>query len=179
MTTHARSLIALLKQKLGNPKLGAEVGVWRGHLSAALLGAFPELILWMVDPWETGGSHETMPKSIAEMRAAYREAMDLTAFASERRRVRTMTSEQATILLADRLLDFAFIDAEHTYECVRQDCGLWFPKVREGGLLCGHDYDGKGDRSGKFGVKRAVDEFVAVVGREVHVERGLIWWIEK
>ena len=39
----------------------------------------------------------------------------------------------------DRPIDLLFIDANHSYEFVRQDWELWSPKVREGGRIAMHD----------------------------------------
>lgn len=40
----------------------------------------------------------------------------------------------------DSSLDFVFIDANHKYESVKKDIAAWRPKVKPGGLICGHDY---------------------------------------
>ena len=37
-------------------------------------------------------------------------------------------------------LDAVFIDADHSYESVLSDIDAWYPKVRSGGVLSGHDY---------------------------------------
>jgi predicted O-methyltransferase YrrM len=55
----------------------------------------------------------------------------------------------------DQSLDFVFIDARHTYEAASEDLAAWWPKVRPGGLIAGHDY------TNSPGVRAAVDEFVA------------------
>ena len=39
-----------------------------------------------------------------------------------------------------RSLAGVFIDADHTYEAVRGDLTAWWPLVRPGGFLAGHDY---------------------------------------
>jgi hypothetical protein len=39
----------------------------------------------------------------------------------------------------DESLDFIFIDADHAYESVLNDLNAWYPKVKSGGLLAGHD----------------------------------------
>lgn len=39
----------------------------------------------------------------------------------------------------NQLIDFAFIDGDHTYDGVRQDVMMYGPLVREGGLLGFHD----------------------------------------
>ena len=56
----------------------------------------------------------------------------------------------------DESLDFVFIDAYHSYECVSRDIDAWRPKVKRGGLLAGHDYIHW--QSPEFGVVRAVNE---------------------
>ena len=59
-------------------------------------------------------------------------------------------------------VDLVFIDADHRYEAVKADIEYWLPKVRKGGVICGHDY-------GTFdGVKRATNEIfgpVNILGR--------------
>jgi len=67
-------------------------------------------------------------------------------------------SVEAARGFADRSLDFVFIDACHTYAAVRDDLAAWWPKVKPGGLIAGHDY------TNWPGVKVAVDEFVASQG---------------
>jgi predicted O-methyltransferase YrrM len=39
----------------------------------------------------------------------------------------------------DASCDFVFIDADHSYEAVLRDIDAWWPKVRPGGMLAGHD----------------------------------------
>jgi hypothetical protein len=58
---------------------------------------------------------------------------------------------------------------------VREDLRLWAPKICAGGVIGGHDYL-DGDRpSGKYGVKRAVDEFAGEYGFKVVVTREPDW----
>lgn len=40
----------------------------------------------------------------------------------------------------DNYFDFIYIDAEHTYESVKQDMESWFPKLKPNGLMAGHDF---------------------------------------
>jgi len=65
----------------------------------------------------------------------------------------------------DNYFDFVYIDADHTYEGISRDLVDWYPKVKMGGLFCGHDYyhrrvRAKNGQLIKFGVIEAVDEFV-------------------
>ena len=56
----------------------------------------------------------------------------------------------------DESLDFVYIDANHGYESVKEDIAMWWPKVKRGGMLSGHDYAVRPS----FGVVQAVNEFL-------------------
>jgi predicted O-methyltransferase YrrM len=36
--------------------------------------------------------------------------------------------------------DLVFIDGNHSYQCVKDDIHWYLPKVKQGGILCGHDF---------------------------------------
>jgi len=61
-------------------------------------------------------------------------------------------SAEAADKFEDKSLEFVFIDADHNYEFVKKDILAWLPKIKEGGVLAGHDY------LYFVGVKQAVDE---------------------
>lgn len=48
-------------------------------------------------------------------------------------------------------VDTIFIDAGHSYEAVVKDIAAWLPKMKNGGIMAGHDY------TAWIGVKEAVD----------------------
>ena len=50
------------------------------------------------------------------------------------------TSVRAARLFPDETVAFCFIDADHSYASVTADLRAWWPKVRAGGMLAGHDY---------------------------------------
>lgn len=51
-----------------------------------------------------------------------------------------MSSVEASKLYQDNSLDFVYIDAAHEYDFVKADIQAWYPKVKIGGILAGHDY---------------------------------------
>ena len=53
-----------------------------------------------------------------------------------------------------------------------EDLEAWFPKVKPGGILAGHDYADIDFGRTDFGVKSAVDEFFAARGIPVHCTDG-------
>ena len=49
-------------------------------------------------------------------------------------------------------VDFVFIDADHSLNAIRKDLKAWWPKVRVGGTMAGHDY-------AHPPVRQAIEEF--------------------
>ena len=109
-----------------------------------------------------------------EMYAAMAKAVDRTMFAESRRVLLVGDSVDVRAVLGGGH-DFVFIDADHSYEAVYRDLGSYYPKVRKGGLCCGHDYGGRRQP----GVKMAVDDFARLRGIEVNVAPEKIWWFTK
>lgn len=65
----------------------------------------------------------------------------------------------------DESFDFIFIDADHEYESVLADLEAWFPKLKPGGIIGGHDW------SNEFpGVERAVREFFGELADETVIQ---------
>jgi len=83
--------------------------------------------------------------------------------------VRHMMSEEAASLEKDGSLSLVFIDADHTYEGCKKDIELWWPKLKKGGIMLGHDYGPLYE-----GVVRAVTERF---GENIEVSNGdyAIW----
>jgi hypothetical protein len=159
-------------------RFGAEVGVSDGYTSDVLLQEFTRLRLWLVDPWQPAvpaGSAGFDAAGLGHLRQA---ALWWTSHAEQRRFELRMHSQQAAALFPDGSLDFTYIDADHRYDAVRADLHAWWPKVRAGGLLCGHDYGVYGDATGEWGVRRAVDEFVSGIGRKLLLGADGTWCVE-
>jgi len=36
--------------------------------------------------------------------------------------------------------DFIFIDGDHSYDSCKEDINMWLPKIKQGGIIAGHDY---------------------------------------
>lgn len=181
MKRHSQALIRVLRRELKHPRNGAEVGVWKGENSVALMEAFKRLKLIGVDIWAP------LPPTIRhwkrhnmgdqlEFRSVHEEAATVTEPYRHRCTLIHAPSSLAARLVQPASLDFVFIDACHEFGYVMNDIRNWWPKVRIGGIICGHDYGGAGDRIGLFGVRRAVNRFL---GGEPLVARGRVWWHRK
>ena len=170
---------SLLREIYAIPKVGVEIGVHKGRLSCRLLAANGAMFLHMVDPWaDSGGTYKETDDYIARYTQeqhddAMRKALEAVKPFEGRYQIHRMTSAQAAPSFDDESLDFVFIDGDHSYEGCALDIKLWWPKLKDGGLLSGHDYvDEK-----NYGVQRAVNEFVG--DRELRLGLNNTWYITK
>ena len=157
---------------------GVEVGVQEGDYSELLLDLWRGRHLISVDPWlaapeDEYRSTDNVEQPVHEQRYAATLAR-LERF-GERSSVWRQTSAEAAERIPRATLDFVYIDARHDYGSVREDLALWYPRLRPGGLLAGHDYVEGTFAEGTFGVKRAVDEFAREQGRRVDRTRREQW----
>ncbi|MDQ5906905.1 MAG: hypothetical protein QG592_331 [Pseudomonadota bacterium] len=171
---------ALLREIYSVPKIGVEIGVYKGWLSARLLAANGSLFLHMVDPWtaDVSGSYLTTDDKLARSSQdqhddAMRQALEGVKPFSGRYKVHRMTSEQAAELFESESVDFVFIDGDHSYDGCALDIRCWWPKVKPGGILSGHDY--RDERN--YGVQKAVHEFLGE--RELRLGLNHTWFITK
>lgn len=132
--------------KTENLRRVAEIGVWRGELSAMLAPLVDVLVL--VDPWsalwndfEHGGKRYDCTMggpvlnqwSLNEMHDDLRKQLPGAL-------ILRMPSVLAAQHVPDQSLDLVFIDAVHTYHHCYQDIRVWLPKIRTGGWIAGDDY---------------------------------------
>ena len=72
----------------------------------------------------------------------------------------------------DESVDLVFLDADHSEEWVLRDLQAWMPKLRDGGVIAGHDYDAPHHP----GVKKAVDRVFRNHPHPVRFESNKVWW---
>lgn len=150
----------------------AEVGVWRGYFGVEILNHTTVGRLYEVDAWagQTGNYAEN-PKTIAEHEADYAEARhNLRGHLPSGRAViiRGMSVDVARNNRTIPPLDAVFLDADHTYEGVRDDLLAWEPRLKPDGVILGHDFtENSFATKYNFGVIRAVREFCEQRGWEI------------
>lgn len=176
---YARFVARILRHNLPDLRHGVEVGVWEGMLSVCLLQTFPKLHLLMVDRYEICKTDRSRGRGIVSTAtsqdvflAAMTKAIVDTLPFKKRRSLLVADSVQASKWVENGSMDFVFLDADHSRKGVRKDLVAWYPKIRSGGIFCGHDYGGKHP-----GVACSVDRFVADNGLKLNVRKNVrIWW---
>jgi hypothetical protein len=146
---YTRDMIPELFNDFGY-KVGAEIGVMNGAFSHVILTKNPTVKMYCIDPWTPWpGSRATQNMCERRLRRAQRL---LTGFDVAFIR---KTSMEALADVPDGSLDFVYIDACHDFDNVMMDLIGWNKKVRQGGMISGHDYVYLHD----CGVIPAVDAF--------------------
>ncbi len=125
-----------------NKCIGVEIGVDKGVTSDGLTGNCSKIgMLYSIDPWINRDGR------YSDVAALLKDRSNCTL-------LRMSSTEAAKVIHDD--LDFVFIDGDHEYEAVLNDLNLWFPKIKSGGLLAGHDWTHR-----RPGVPKACTEFFA------------------
>lgn len=153
---------------------GVELGVAKGRFSEIILRNPRCRRLWGIDRWSD--DHDA---------AEYLEASKrLAAVGRGRSTLLRMTFEEALPHFSDESLDFVYIDGyAHTGQEAGRTLLQWWPKVKPGGILSGHDYHPKW-----IATMNAVDRFVEQHGLALQLtlpadEPGAdpfpSWWVKK
>lgn len=136
---HGEILLSLLQQLLSENRqrqgsselLVVELGTGKAATTVDLLSSLPEVVVITVDPWLP------LPGEDAEhfRQIALNARRSLEPF-GRRAIVMQMIAEDAAKLIADATFDLVFVDSGMERE---KDLEAWLPKVRRGGIICGHD----------------------------------------
>jgi hypothetical protein len=153
--TIRRDDLGLVLNQLSYTGEGVEVGTYRGDYSVQLLTKWTGQKLYSVDCWEEQNQSVYSDKvpSQEQQQNQQMTVAKLAAFGPRSQIIKGFSVEVAKTF-ADRSLDFAYLDANHSYEATLADIEAWGLKVRNGGLLCGDDYT-----ADYPGVAKAVQEY--------------------
>ena len=165
-----------------NCKKVAEIGVYKGRTMRSMLRDKHVFNIveeyWAIDPYKPMPHYFTRQgkHNAEEWNELYKKVSSYMAWFPQLKLIK-LTSEEAGNLFpkkyfSDGYFDLVFIDAEHTYEKVKQDIEVWLPLVKENRILCGHDYNNKYHP----GVKQAVDEVfgeanIKLLGNSIWVKK--------
>lgn len=118
--------------------MAVEVGTWTGVFANRILENTNITKLFCVDPYSAYDDFKDA-MNFMNLEAVYNHARSTLGRFGERIEFIREFSDQAVLQFEDESLDFAYIDGNHQYEFAKRDFDLWWPKIREGGLLIGDD----------------------------------------
>jgi len=167
-----RPMISYIKENYSKNNLkGVEIGVRDGGNALSIMKTLDINKLILVDPYEQYTENEKNWDS-EKQKKYYNEAKkNLKDFKDKIYFVKKKSEEAAPII--DDELDFVYIDGGHDFENVKKDIEKWFPKVKKGGIIGGHDFKSK-----YLGLTKAVNQFVEKNGYNLMGD-DTDWWIIK
>lgn len=125
-----------------NMTIGAELGVQRGIFANTMLSRWPsnkEYVL--VDVWAPQENYaESANVDQTVQNAYYHETLANTNLWKEKIRVCRNFTSVCVENFPDGYFDFVYVDARHDFKGAYEDLEAWWPKIRVGGIMAGHDY---------------------------------------
>jgi len=156
--------------------VGAEIGSESGMNALSMLKTLDIKTLYLVDIYDTYADDRYREfkgsgvlNSKKEGEGCYKSALfNLRGYEDKIVWVIGKSSEGASAI--NESLDFVYIDANHRYEYVKEDIEAYYPKVKIGGVIGGHDF-----KDQEPGVIRAVFE---KFGDNIQ-SKDWDWWVVK
>lgn len=166
-----RPMILFVKEHLGNNLRGLEIGVDKGVNAESILKTLSIKKLFLVDPYLPYVSEQYGCKIFYSAENFVKAQNRLSRFNGNTTFIKK-TSEDAVNDIPENL-DFVYIDGNHKYSFVKKDIELYYPKVKENGIIGGHDFNAE-----FLGLCKAVMEFANNHNLELH--GGIVdWWMIK
>ena len=177
-----RPAFKAVKELFSNP-VGVEVGVFEGFLTHQVLKYVKPSKYFLIDP------HLKYDDGIGELSGFTQEMWDEVHNSLIRKykdnpvvKIVRKTSIEGASEIPDESLDFVYIDGDHRVESVFNDISAWYPKVRVGGIVSGHDFSEHPVKSGvyRFIVEKTSAQGDVFLGTFVNLYSGTNdWWFKK
>jgi hypothetical protein len=123
----------------------AEVGTWQGETTVGYAKIISEnegkliLVDWFNgNKTVTEGKHAYNPPAADDIHNNLKNNLEEIG-CSDIATILKGDSVEMSEQIPDESLDICFIDAAHMYDGVMRDIKAYLPKVKKGGILCGHD----------------------------------------
>ena len=125
-----------IRQELGTNLIGVEIGIGDGGNAEAVLNYIYPRKYYMIDPYL---SYSGNPAPQHTFEALHNYARSRFSSYHNIEFIRISSFEASKILPND--LDFVYVDGAHDYDNKILDLNSWWPKIRNGGILCGDDFE--------------------------------------
>jgi hypothetical protein len=161
-----RPMISYVRTVFGRkPLTGVEIGVAFGENAKNILKTLNMKRLYLIDPYipyEDAGDYYLKGFEIVKKELA---VLPNVTF------IHKTSDDAVNDVPCD--IDFCYIDGNHSYDYVKRDIENYYPKIKNGGVIGGHDFS-----TIWLGVCRAVIEFAAKRRLKLYGRRD-DWWVIK
>ncbi len=126
--------------QLGLVGKGVELGVFKGEFAEHTLKNWSGT-LYLIDPWRPLCDEEYLDSSNHKNhQTAFSDTMNAIKGFENRAFMLRGLGHELVDLFEDNSLDYIYIDGNHSYDNVKADMEMWYPKLKFGGVFSGHDY---------------------------------------
>lgn len=146
-----------------------EIGTWKGENAKSLLENLNIKKIYLIDPYEKYSDFKREGISRAEKEARKK----LKPYSKKIKSIKKYSRD--AIKDIPESVDFVYIDGNHKHDYVLDDMKKYFSKIKEKGILAGHDIDHRDD---DCGVARAFIKFCHEFKQKPFISRR-DWWIIK
>lgn len=159
-----------------NAKVIIEVGSWLGASSRVIAGSLPEdAVMICVDHWLGSPEHHFIlnynTTFFDSLFPQFLSNTFLKGFSNKLLPLRISSLDAANLI--DIQADLIYLDASHETDAVYADLQAWWPKLRDGGVLCGDDWMW-------LSVRTAIKQFAQENGLTVHArsDDNAFWYFD-
>ena len=129
------------------PKNGicAEIGVDDGFNAERILKMSDPHKLYLIDAWDWS-LYRNLPEYYKSQelkdkaQKIYEKVVEKFKDNKKIEIIKNLSTE-AVKQFEDNYFDWVYVDASHDFEFVKEDMEIWWPKIKQGGYLAGHDYN--------------------------------------
>ena len=172
-------MVKFVNAELDGSLVGVEIGVGRGANAKNILENLNIDMLYLIDPYKPYVDDDGKTKNYSDFLPQVRADLSIANVVFILKE-----SGEAVDEVPDNV-DFVYIDGNHSYEYVKKDIELYYPKVRRGGVIGGHDFIRPVRysvcphcMSNLSAIHTAVLEFVREHSLKLHTGNS-DWWIKK
>ncbi len=116
-----------------------EIGVQQGGFALGVLTRWPSFKKYYgIDPWTKQENYKEFENEHNSNYEATKS--NLARFGSDRIELIRNFSNMVVDNFKDESIDFIYVDARHDFGSVLEDLKLYYPKLKFGGIIGGHDY---------------------------------------
>lgn len=142
----------VLLELIAKDGIAAELGVASGDYTSKIIKIAKPKKLHLVDAWHSERYNENLFNDVKD-----RFKSDISSGKIE---VHRNLSTLAVTNFPDDYFDWIYIDTSHSYEGTKAELELYASKVKNDGIIAGHDYTmGNWESQLRYGVMEAVHEF--------------------
>ena len=134
-----RNSMVYIDANLNKDLVGVEIGVWRGQNASIMFQNMSIKMLYLIDSYVkyTEYNHNEISSHI-DMDANQIEARDILRQYEDKTEWIIKKAHDAINDVPNEL-DLVYIDGNHAGQYCATDIEDWYPKIRSGGILAGHD----------------------------------------